>query len=65
MKTVVKFNTLEELVKFTKKIDPQGYRMNTIDLSLSAGLSSLECAIAVEQFGAKIVWSCAVACERS
>jgi hypothetical protein len=55
MKTTLRFNTLEELASYTKKVSPNGYRMNTLELSLYASLSFIELIIAIEQYGAKVV----------
>jgi hypothetical protein len=53
--TILQFNSISDLASYAKTVNPNGYRMNTADLTLSAHLSSLELALAIEQYKAAVV----------
>ena len=52
--TTLQFQTLPDLARFLKKINPKSYLANTLQLRLTAQLSELEIAIAVEQYSAEL-----------
>jgi hypothetical protein len=53
--TILKFNTLAELASFLKTVYPQGYTINTLQVTLTCKLTSFEIAVAVEQYNAVLL----------
>ena len=61
MKTsVLRFRALSDAAAFIKLLPSKGYRLNTVDVSLSAQLSAFELALAVEEYGAVVLPQTAV-----
>ena len=53
MKTsILRFATLSELAAFIKTIQHKGFIINTQQVTVSAKLTPIELAVAIEQFGA-------------
>lgn len=54
-KTLLKFDTLEALAQFAKKIQPRGYTINTMQLTLAAELTPFERSIAIDEYGGSLL----------
>ena len=52
--TTLQFSSLAALAAFLKKVNPKGYVVNTLQLSLTTRLNDLEIAIAVDQYSAAL-----------
>lgn len=52
---VLKFSSLAELANFVKTIQPEGYTINTVKLTLTAPLRPFEHAVALDTYNAEEV----------
>ncbi|HEV7330849.1 MAG TPA: hypothetical protein VGN63_07420 [Flavisolibacter sp.] len=52
---VLKFNSLGDIAFFLKNIQPNGYTVNTVSLTLSACLTPFERSVALENYRAEDV----------
>jgi hypothetical protein len=57
MKTsILKFNNLSDIAIFIKTINPNGYTINTLNLTVCSKLNPFELALAIEQYGATLFY---------